>query len=69
MQLRAPFSFLLAGFLFILTQVEATPAKRPPGLVTLPLKRSPRPDNVHPAVVSATLDAPRKLIMYSFCLS
>ena len=59
MQLRAPFSFLLTGLMFILTQVEATPAKRQPGLVTLPLKRLPRPDDVHPAVVSAILDAPR----------
>ena len=59
MQLCGSFSFLLTGLLFFLTQVEATLAKRSPGLVTLPLKRLPRPADVHPAVVSTTLDAPR----------
>ena len=59
MQLRVPFSFLFAELLLVLAHVEATPAKRSFDLVTLPLKRSPRPADIHPAAVSAILDAPR----------
>jgi len=51
MQLSLSFSFLLTTLL-ALTQVEAFPVKRSPGIVTLPLKRLPQPSDVHPSVVS-----------------
>ena len=54
MKLRVPFSFLLAELLLVLIHVVATPAKRSPGLVTLPPKHSPWLADVHPAVVSNT---------------
>ena len=56
MQLDVSFSFLLTALLFALTQVEASPTKRSPGIVTLPLKRVVRGSDVHPSVVSPTLD-------------
>ena len=50
------FSFLLTTLLFALTQVEAHPTKRAPGLVTVPLKRVVHESDDHSSVVSSTLD-------------
>jgi len=52
MQLKS-FSTLLAGVLFALSTVQdadARPAKRNPGMVTLPLKRVPRAEGIPPTV-------------------
>ena len=56
MQLDFSFSFLLTALLCALAQVEAAPVKRSPRVVTLPLKRLPQRTDVHPTVVSSTLD-------------
>ena len=55
MQFGLSFSCLLTALLFALAQVEAAPVNRP-RTVTLPLKRLPRDLDVHPSVVSPTLD-------------
>jgi len=55
MQLSHSFSFLLTGLLFVFAQVEASPTKREPGIVTLPLKRLPQSTDVHPSIVRLTL--------------
>jgi len=51
MQLALSFSFLLTTLLLALGQVEATPVKRSPGFVTLPLKRLPLQSGAHPSVL------------------
>ena len=56
MQLSISFSFLLTTLLLAFAHVEASPAKRAPGIVTLPLKRVVHGSDVHPSVVSPTLD-------------
>lgn len=56
MQLGLSFSLLLASLLFSLSSgVQAAPAKRGAGMVTLPLKRIHQVrDDIHPQVVSTT---------------
>ena len=56
MQLSLSFSFLLTTLLFTLAQVEASPTKRSPGMVTLPLKRLSQPSDDHPSIVSPAFD-------------
>ena len=61
MQLSVSFSYLLVTLLFALARVEATPTKRSPGTMTLPLKRLPQPSDVHPSIVSSILDIPLEM--------
>ena len=56
MQLVLSFSTLLASLLLALSLTEnavARPYRRDAGIITLPLKRIPQRDDVHPQVVSS----------------
>lgn len=58
MQLQLSFATLLAGVLFALSTVQdadARPTKRNAGMVTLPLKRVPKAENIHPSIVSVLI--------------
>ena len=55
MHANLSFSLLLASIFIVISSynVEALPAKRNTGMVTLPLKRLHQPrDDIHPQVVS-----------------
>ena len=56
MQLGVSFSLLLATLLFAVAQVDAVPVKRSPRAIKLPLKRLPQQRDVHPTIVSFTVD-------------
>jgi hypothetical protein len=70
MQLGLSFSVLLASLSIAIfsSNVEALPAKRNAGMVTLPLKRLHQPrSDIHPQVVSSTLVHGEELIVYDIC--
>jgi len=72
MQLGLSFSVLLASLFIAMSpsNVEALPAKRNAGMVTLPLKRLHQPrGDIHPQVVSGMLVHDEELIVNDICNS